>query len=674
MTVVKGWVKRAGLRTLAALPLGVGPARVRGWVLYARTRRATEHLRRDPDRVARGVDGLIAAARARRLAGDDAGHRAAVERLVDIRPGNAGRLDLVVRELVRLADPDLVARYEHTLDGTSTAAFAELRSTIRLVELRESQDEDGAAAEIASIRGTQRRWPVVLARALARTGDWDLLAEHLRSDLSDAELPAPDELARLADTAFRAGRHRASALLADLCLRAAPGTAKAQETKIRSENRIALTETGWPWAEPAARRYDPAPGSVLAVLSQSLPIRSGGYATRSHGVLTGLAARGWDVAAMTRLGFPYDTWARTDTRTVAPVDVVDGIEYHRAIDPNRRTYPHAPLEDYVERLADHVEAQARARRAGLIHASSFYATGLGAAVAARRLGIPFVYEMRGLEDLMHVSRDLRYADSEGYRFLSAMEVEVCRAADEVLVITAALAEEMARRGVPAERMTVMPNGVHPDRFTPVDRDAELEAELSLTGKTVIGYAGGLIHYEGLELLVEAAGLLAGRRDDVAVVIVGDGPSRHSVAATVERLGLGDHVRMTGRVPHSEITRYLSLFDITPFPRLPLPVCELISPIKPFEAMATGKAVIVSDVAALTEIVRDGQTGLVFAKGDAQALATVLERLLDSPELRAELGGRAREWAATDGSWEHAVARVDAVYGAVHPNPGGRADA
>jgi glycosyltransferase involved in cell wall biosynthesis len=130
---------------------------------------------------------------------------------------------------------------------------------------------------------------------------------------------------------------------------------------------------------------------------------------------------------------------------------------------------------------------------------------------------------------------------------------------------------------------------------------------------------------------------------------------------VERRHLTDVVLFTGRVPHDQVARYLSVFDITPFPRLPLPVCELISPIKPFEAMSMGKAVIASSVAALTEIVEPDVRGLVFDKGDHRALAAALERYLDSPELRAAMGTNARTWVRAERDWSDVVPVVDAAY-------------
>lgn len=481
---------------------------------------------------------------------------------------------------------------------------------------------------------------------------------------------AADQRASLAKAAAKVGDlELALAIAQDMIDRGSTSTL-AVEIRDRSQDRLRILADGWPRPTPSSQqeRYEPAPDSVLSVLSQSLPVRAGGYATRSHGILSAVARAGWHVEAITRLGFPYDRWDTDDTREVEPTDVVDGIRYHRALVPGRRAYPQTPLADYLHEGAALIADAARRQRAGLIHASSFYATGLAAAEAAASLGVPFVYEMRGSEDLMRGAAHAPYVSSSDGRFLVEAETETCRRADHVLVITDALREEMVARGIPREKMTVVPNGVHVEEFTPGPRDEALATELGLTGKTVIGYLGGFPHYEGLRLLMRAVAELSRRRDDVHVLMVGDGQQDGSLRRDVAELGLSEVVTFTGRVPHDEIPRYLSVTDITPFPRLPLPVCELISPMKPYEAMAMEKAVVVSDVAALAQIVRDGETGLTFAKGDPKDLAAKLELLVADPALRARLGSAARAWVLDKGDWSTIARRVDGVYRSFLPGP------
>lgn len=544
----------------------------------------------------------------------------------------------------------------------------------------------------ALLRGARRRWSYVREKVLpAPAGQLptELAAQVKRlstgyrdpADIAAIDnritahgLHAADERGTLARAAVKVGDLELGRSIAADVVAHGGSSAAAVEVLARANDRLATLQHGWPQSTPrlshAPDAVPTSPTAVLSVLSQSLPIRGGGYATRSHGLLTSLARRGWDVEAITRLGFPYDRWPADDRRQVRMVDVVDGLSYRRALVPGRRSYPQVPLAAYIAECAQHIADAATSHRAGLVHASSFYGTGLPAADAAAALGVPFIYEMRGTEDLMRSAAYRPYASSSDGRYLIEAESEVCRRADHVLVITDALLEEMVRRGVPREKMTVVPNGVDVADFQPLDRDEGLAAELGLQGRVVIGYVGGFPHYEGLPLLVRAAADLSRRRNDFAVLLVGDGQQDGSLRREVAELGLGDHIRFTGRVPPAEVQRYLSLIDITPFPRLPLEVCELISPMKPFEAMAMGKAVIVSDVAALTQIIEDGVTGVSFAKGDQHALAAALEYLVESSDARARLGSAARSWVQTHGDWAQIAALVDGVYRRFLPGPVG----
>lgn len=439
------------------------------------------------------------------------------------------------------------------------------------------------------------------------------------------------------------------------------GDRRARTLHARVSDQIVIGRTGWPVDEPRERSYEPRPGAVLSVLAQSLPHRSGGYATRSHGVLTGLRSLGWDMQAVTRLGFPYDFWSPSDRRVVEDVDVVDGVPYVRLLEPGEREYETVPMASYIERFARRVEESAREHRAGLIHASSFQNNGLAGLRAARRLGIPFVYEMRGLEDLMKISRNPAFGRTDAYAYMTTLELHVVQHADLTFVITEALREEMIARGGPADRIKVLPNGVHTSQFEPRDPDRELVEELGIDGKTVIGYAGSLVDYEGIELLLHAAAELKRERDDFAVIVVGDGHHEATLHRLARELDVLDVVTFTGRVPHDEVARYLSIFQITPLMRLPLPVCELISPIKPFESMAMGKAMISSSVAALAEIVAADERGLVFDKGDASSLAIQVRRYLDDPELRERMGRQAREWVLAERDWSDVTQIVDREY-------------
>lgn len=608
----------------------------------------------------------IVHARLALAAGEPEEAAAALAALVDTRPRNRAGV-LAVLAVLRHADHDAVRRFRSNLLAWGVPGYDDEVLAVHAELDLVAAAPDELAARLDEVTNQLRRPLLVVARALDRRRDWALLADYADRRIAGGARVSQRravalELRRAASRALAAGHAGPAKRLAGQALARHPDDRFARETWLRASDDLAVVRDGWAAPAPVGRGFEPRPRTVLAALAQSLPDQSGGYATRSHGILTGLQGLGWDVEAVTRLGFPYDRWSRSDPRRVAPYDDVDGLRYHRVLAASEPgPYPQHPLTAYVDRYAAALTQHARRHRPALLHASSFHVNGLATRAAAARLGIPYVYEMRGLEDLMKVSRDPGFAGSDRDRFLDTVELASCAGAARVFVITEALRREMAARGVPEDRLVVLPNGVHTHLFEPRPRDPELEEALGLRGTTVIGYAGGLVDYEGLELLLEAVAALKARRADFRLLVVGDGPHEAAVRATADRLRLGDVAVFTGRVPHEQVGRYLSLVDVAPFPRLPLPVCELISPIKPFESMAMGRAVVVSSVAALTEIVADGTTGLVFEKGSVGSLTAVLERLLDEPDLRAKLGDSARTWVRNERDWSSLVEVLAASY-------------
>jgi glycosyltransferase involved in cell wall biosynthesis len=275
-----------------------------------------------------------------------------------------------------------------------------------------------------------------------------------------------------------------------------------------------------------------------------------------------------------------------------------------------------------------------------------------------------VYEVRDLAEVTRASREPGYAGTGHHLAMARMEAEAAAAADHVIVATAALRDELVRRGLPADHMTVVPHGVDTSRVSPLPRDEELAAELGLTGRTVLGHAGPPTGHDGLELLFEAAKRLRADGADIAVLLVGAGTAKGELAGHIERMGLGDVVTVTGSVPEADLDRYHSLFDVAVFPHLPMPVGELVAPPELVEAMARGTAVVVSDVAALTEVVTDGLTGLVHTKGDAGSLTAVLRRVLDDGPLRRDLAEAGLKWVRAERDWAVLAARVDEVYRSV----------
>ncbi|GAA4283363.1 hypothetical protein GCM10022261_08940 [Brevibacterium daeguense] len=467
-------------------------------------------------------------------------------------------------------------------------------------------------------------------------------------------------------------QHDAAPGLLSEYLRARPDDAWAKNKlrvgKVRSDHQLA--QSGFPFP-PAAeiRSYSPQQNKVAYLLHNSLPYHSAGYSTRTHGLLSAVRQQGWDMVGVTRLGYPYDMPQYKELGPIQAIDIVNGVPYHRlSTEPGLEMKK--PIQQYVDRYVERLKVFAEDEKPFLLHAASNHWNGLAAVSAALQLGLPSVYEVRGLWEVTRGSRDPEWASGGMYRFMARMEADAASNATHVLAITHALKSELIARGVDGEKITVVPNGVDSSRFRRRERDRELAQSLGINNKTVIGYVGSILDYEGLGLLIESAGKIASERDDFVVLLVGDGAELEKFRTEVEIAGLQHLFRFTGRVPHEEVERYYSLIDITPFPRLPLPVCEMVSPLKPFEAMSMEKAVVASDVAALAEIVRHGETGLLHEKGNADSLATALRQLLDNHELRSRLAVNGRRWVTEERQWSQLGRTISDIYESL----GGRSSA
>jgi glycosyltransferase involved in cell wall biosynthesis len=344
---------------------------------------------------------------------------------------------------------------------------------------------------------------------------------------------------------------------------------------------------------------------------------------------------------------------------------------------------------YMLRAAAGLEAELRRLRPQWVMAASHYQTALPALLAARRLGLPFLYEVRGFWEVTRQSREPGFELRAAYRTQEQLEGGVAAAADHVFTLTGPMREELVRRGVPAATITLLPNSCDPDRFLPRPRDRGLADRLGIPASVpVIGYVGTFAQYEGLDDLAAACALLRARGRDFRLLLVGNenvsGTEKGPITLAIERIaaasGLADRLIMPGRVPHEEVEAYYSLIDVAPFPRKPQPVTEMVSPMKPLEALAMEKAVVVSSVAALAEMIADERTGLVFPKGDVPGLADALDRLIGDPALRARLGRGGRDWVVGQRTWRGMGRRVRATLEALAPDgpsvpaAGGLADA
>ena len=222
--------------------------------------------------------------------------------------------------------------------------------------------------------------------------------------------------------------------------------------------------------------------------------------------------------------------------------------------------------------------------------------------------------------------------------------------------------DIVARGIPDWKVTVIPNAVDVEGFQLSGApDAALKTRLSLDGTTVLGFIGSFYAYEGLDLLLDAFPAMLARRPDLRVLLVGGGPQEDNLKAQAQRLGIADKVIFTGRVPHGEVSRYYDLIDLLAYPRHSMRLTELVTPLKPLEAMAQGRIFVASDVGGHKELIRDGETGRLFKAGSATALAAVVEEMLAQREQWPNYRRAGRAFVEEVRNWRNSVANYRDVY-------------
>lgn len=393
------------------------------------------------------------------------------------------------------------------------------------------------------------------------------------------------------------------------------------------------------------RPEDVRPEKIVCILHASTPYQSGGYAIRAHGILQVLTRAGIDITAVTRPGFP----AETGDGEFRPENVVDGVRY-RHIEASRVERSVGEARHMASFVDDFVEVL-RTTGATKVHVRSTFLIAIPAIIAAHRLGLKVVYEISGLWELVYAERESQHSLLRRAPMAEHFEILAARHADSVVVMNEPVRQLSIERGVVQEHLRVAPNAVDVEKFAP-------SADSS---GSVVGFIGSFVDYEGIWLIVLAAAELLERGVEVQVRLVGDGSEYPRVEKLVDEMGLADHVMLTGRVPHDQVIREYEEIDILVYPRLPTAATTTITPLKPFEAFAMEKAVVVSDVPPLREIAGDGTRALVFPPGDVSSLADALERLLSDPGLRRRLGSRAREWVARERSWDQVVQTFREAY-------------
>jgi len=389
---------------------------------------------------------------------------------------------------------------------------------------------------------------------------------------------------------------------------------------------------------------------ILHILDHGLPLQSG-YTFRTRAILTAQMARGWQVAAVTGARYHHDA---------PPRQTIDGIDFHRT--PAIRALP-SPLGEIAEvaAFARRIDAVVAEFRPDILHAHSPVLDALAALRVARRRRLPLVYEIRAFWEDAAVGNGTGTEGSARYRVTRALETWAVRRADAVAVICDGLRRDLIARAIPAEKIFVSPNGVDMALFgTPLPRDVALAETLGLDGD-VVGFIGSFYDYEGLDDLIAAMPALVAARPAAQLVLVGGGPMEAALRAQAAASPVAGRIRFVGRVPHHEVERYYSIVDVLAYPRKAMRLTDLVTPLKPLEAMAQGRLVAASDVGGHRELIRDGDTGTLFAADDPTALAAALAGLLADRSGWDARRARARAFVEAERNWSSNISRYEPVY-------------
>ncbi len=395
---------------------------------------------------------------------------------------------------------------------------------------------------------------------------------------------------------------------------------------------------------------------ILHVLDHSIPLHSG-YTFRTLSILREQRKLGWETFHLT---------TPKHTQGNALEEDVDGWHFYRTPAAGQgSTLPGLGEWAMMRQVERRLQEVAEQVRPDILHAHSPVLNAMPALRVGKRLGIPVVYEVRAFWEDAAVDHGTTSEGSLRYRLTRRLETRAFKHASHVFTICEGLRSDIVARGIPESKVTVIPNAVDIDSFDVGGvPDAALKSRLGLSGCKVVGFIGSFYAYEGLDLLLAAMPQMLAQEPGVRLLLVGGGPQDAALKAQALALGIQDKVVFTGRVPHAEVQRYYDLVDVLAYPRHSMRLTELVTPLKPLEAMAQGRLLVASDVGGHKELIRHGDTGMLFQAGSAPALAQAVLDLLANPERWPQLRAAGRQFVESERNWTASIAHYRRPYAAL----------
>ncbi len=586
--------------------------------------------------------------------GDRAASAACWRRVLERPTVSAYHVQRAWNGLVRVGELDLgLAAADRLIDVTGGDPQARAARAVTLWELGRrdeataSIDDLTGRSDAAAIRG--------LAWFLGRTGD-AAKAYRLLSQLP-VEQQGTDAVEEIFHMLRRDGHLDLAAEAVHGALAAFPDHHELGRLRRDIDGELQVFRGEWEAPARSVSPFQPVPGRVLHVVGRSVPYASSGYCVRTDHTVRAQQALGIDVHVATQLGFPWE-----EGRDAPLEESIGGVPHHRLPIPSDARLPLA-LDERLERHVDALSDLVERLRPAVLHAASDFRNALVGLEVGRRFDLPVVYEMRGFwEETWLAKRDGVGADSAAYRLRRQRETDAASRATHVITLAGTMRDELVDRGIDPARISLAPNAVDAAAFEAAPRDDELATRLGIgSGDVVVGYISSFTGYEGIHVLIDAVARLKADGRSVRCLLVGDGEVRPGLERQSRDLGVEDVVTFTGRVPHDAVRSYYGLIDVFVVPRTNARVCRLVSPLKPYEAMAAGRAIVVSGTPVLRSMIQEGNTGLSFEPEEADDLAARIAELAEDADLREKLGHEARRHVLEHHTWRHNAERYLEVY-------------
>jgi PEP-CTERM/exosortase A-associated glycosyltransferase len=396
---------------------------------------------------------------------------------------------------------------------------------------------------------------------------------------------------------------------------------------------------------------------ILHVLDHSIPLHSG-YTFRTRSILKQQHQLGIETIHVTS---PKHGEFQQD------IEMIDGLSFYRSsINPSLRDkIPGLNQLSFIKPTYQRIMDAIKTHQPDIIHAHSPALNGLAAMKASKESGIPFVYEIRAFWEDAAVDHGSCTESSLRYKLTKKMESHVVKHADAVFTICDGLKNDLISRGVHADKITIIPNAVNIEQFNVIEHKNEaLLQQLALKDKDVLGFLGSFYAYEGLDLLIAALPSIIEENPNTRVLLVGGGPEDDRLKQQVKELNLDQFVVFTGRVPHEQVHDYYSLVDLLIYPRKPMRLTELVTPLKPLEAMAQHKLLLASDVGGHKELIEEGKTGYLFEAGSEVALSEKVKQLFTHKDQWPQILMNGRHFVENTRNWKNSVENYRAVYQSV----------